>query len=68
MKCWEIILPHTLRHASLDLDLIGILEHYQSIYPGAMVSGCGSGYLVIVSEEPPPGTFKIKVRLPSKGA
>jgi hypothetical protein len=63
MKCWEVILPHTVRHPTLNLDLIAILEYYQEKYPGAMYSGCGGGYLYIISEDPPPGTFKIKIRL-----
>jgi hypothetical protein len=27
-----------------------------------MYSGCGGGYLYVVSEEPVPGGFKVKVR------
>jgi hypothetical protein len=63
MRCWEAILPHTVRHPTLTVDLCGILNHYQSHYPGAMYSGCGGGYLYVVSEEPVPGTFQVKVRI-----
>ncbi len=62
IRCWEIILPQTLRHPTLSVDLVNLLNHYQKRYPGAMYSGCGGGYLVVASEEPVPGAFKIRVR------
>lgn len=62
IRCWEIILPQTLRHPTLSVDLVNLLNHYQKRYPGAMYSGCGGGYLVVISEEPVPGAFKIRVR------
>ena len=64
MKCWETILPHTVRHHTVTVDLPGILKVYQKRYPGAMYSGCGGGYLFIISEDPVPGAFQIKIRLP----
>jgi hypothetical protein len=51
----------------LTVDLLGILGHYQSRYSGAMYSGCGGGYLFVVSEEPVPGAFHVEIRVP-KGA
>jgi hypothetical protein len=63
MTCWETILPGTVRHATLKVDLMELLKFYQRRYAGAMYSGCGGGYLYIVSEEPVPGTFKVKVRI-----
>ena len=45
MECWEAILPQTVRHPALTVDLKGILSYYQSRYCGAMYSGCGGGYL-----------------------
>jgi hypothetical protein len=63
MKCWAALLPHVLRHPTIEIDLPGLLEYYQSQYVGAMYSGCGGGYLYVVSEQPVPGAFKIKVRL-----
>ena len=66
MRCWEKILPHTVRHATLTVDLAALLRCYQARYPGAMYSGCGGGYLYVVSETPVPGAFKIKVRLAGK--
>lgn len=63
MRCWEAILPHTVRHSTLDIDLMGLLAHYQQHYAGAMYSGCGGGYLYVVSDTPVPGGFQVKVRL-----
>ena len=63
MECWEAILPHTVRHPTIKFDLVALLRHYQATYPGAMYSGCGGGYLFVVSETPVPGAFKIKVRV-----
>lgn len=63
MKWWEALLPHTVRHPAITVDLLGILDYYQSRYAGAMYSGCGGGYLYVVSEEPVPGSIRVKVRL-----
>jgi hypothetical protein len=63
MECWEAILPQTVRHTAVTADLKGILAYYQSRYCGAMYSGCGGGYLFVVSREPVPGAFRIRVRV-----
>jgi hypothetical protein len=63
MRCWEEILPYTVRHPLIKADLMGILEYYQARYDGAMYSGCGGGYLFVVSDEPVPGGIRIRVRL-----
>jgi len=62
MRCWEALLPGTVRHRTLTVDLKALLRAYQSEYPGAMYSGCGGGYLFVLSEKPVPGGFKITVR------
>jgi hypothetical protein len=62
MQCWQAILPCTVRHPAITVDLVGILECYQSQYAGAMYSGCGGGYLYVVSEEPVPGSIRVQVR------
>jgi hypothetical protein len=62
MTCWEKILPRTVKHPAITIDLIALLSHYQDRYSGAMYSGCGGGYLYVVSEELVPGAFKVKVR------
>ena len=63
MKCWEALLPHTVRHPAISVDLLGILGYYQARYAGAMYSGCGGGYLYVASENVVPGSFHIQVRL-----
>jgi hypothetical protein len=63
MRCWEAILPGTVRHRTIPIDLPGLLRYYQSRYPGAMYSGCGGGYLYVVSEESVPGAFQVKVKI-----
>jgi hypothetical protein len=63
MVCWEKILPCTVRHPAIKLDLKAILRAYQRCYPGAMYSGCGGGYLFVVSKEPVPGAFQVAIRV-----
>ena len=63
MRCWETILPRTVRHPAIAVDLMELLGFYQQHYAGAMYSGCGGGYLYVVSEEPVPGAFKARVRI-----
>jgi hypothetical protein len=62
MKCWGTILPNTVRHSTITIDLIGILTYFQQRYYGAMYSGCGGGYIYVVSDKPVPGGFQVKVR------
>ena len=66
MKCWETLLPHVVRHPLLRPDLMPLLKAYQKQYLGAMYSGCGGGYLIVVSNEPVPGAFKVNVRIAQK--
>ncbi len=66
MKCWERLLPHVVRHPSLRVDLVPLLRAYQTQYHGAMFSGCGGGYLLVVSDEPVPGSFRVSFRVSSK--
>lgn len=66
MKCWETLLPHVVRHPLVRVDLMGLLAAYQRQHPGAMYSGCGGGYLIVVSNEPVPGALKVKVRTAKK--
>jgi len=62
MELWEAILPGTVRHSSLTVDLKGILRYYQDRYDGAMYSGCGGGYLYVVCSGDIPGGLRVKVR------
>jgi hypothetical protein len=63
MLCWETILPATVRHPSIPVDLAGILAYYQGISSGAMYSGCGGGYLYVASRDPVAGGMRVKVRV-----
>ena len=65
MRCWETLLPDVVDHPALTVDLRQLLKVYQARYSGAMYSGCGGGYLYVVSEEPVPGGFQVQVRLTS---
>jgi len=62
MICWERILPYTVWHPTITLDLKALLGYYQFRYPGAMYSGSGGGYLMVVSQDPVPGAFQVRVR------
>ena len=62
MTCWDAILPHTLQHPTIQIDLKRILSYYQQRYAGAAYSGCGGGYVIVASEEPVPGALKVKVK------
>ncbi len=63
MQCWEAILPGTVRHHTLRTDLVGLLKFYQARHSGAMYSGCGGGYLLVVSDTAVPGAFHVQIRL-----
>jgi len=62
MECWEKMLPQTVSHPTIKMDLVALLHYYQSKYPGVMFSGCGGGYLLVASDEPVPGSFRVNVR------
>lgn len=68
MRCWAALLPHVVRHPTITVDLPALLAYYQARYAGAMYSGCGGGYLYIVSEEPVAGAFQVQVRVGATGA
>ncbi len=63
MRCWQAILPHTVRHPTIALNLVELMQSYQARYYGAMYSGCGGGYLYVVSDTPVPGAFKAAIRI-----
>jgi len=62
MLAWEALLPETLMHPLLSVDLIALLACYRDRYGGAMYSGCGGGYLFVATEQPVPGSFGFRVR------
>ena len=55
--------PFVYEHPVVKVDLAAILKCYQARYPGAMYSGCGGGYLYVVSEEAVPGSLHVKIRM-----
>lgn len=63
MRCWESLLPHVVRHPLIAADFMALVGAYQQRYPGAMLSGCGGGYLIVVSDDPIAGATKINVRV-----
>jgi hypothetical protein len=63
MRCWEIILPQTVAHPEVTVDLKSILTLHQARYAGAMYSGCGGGYLYVVSDQAVPGALKVTIRI-----
>jgi hypothetical protein len=67
MRCWETLLPHVVRPPTSSVDLMALLGYYQERSHGAMYSGCGGGYLYIVSEVPVPGSFAVQVRAAPNG-
>ncbi len=61
-RAWAAILPQVLEHPAISIDLHALLAGYADAYPGAMYSGCGGGYVIVASEEPPPGSTRVCVR------
>lgn len=66
MVCWAKILPQVVSHPLIKIDLQALLRVYQREYTGAMYSGCGGGYLFVVSDKPVPGAFQVNIRTASK--
>jgi len=62
MRCWEAVLPRVVRYPGCPVDLAAVLKHYQERSHGAMYSGCGGGYLYVVSDQVVPGSFTVQVR------
>lgn len=67
VRAWAALLPDTLEHPTIAIDLRGLLASYQASYAGAMPSGCGGGYLVVASEPDVPGSFHVTIRTDSTG-
>ncbi len=55
---WKKMLPLTVP----DDILKEVETKYFSNYPGAITSGCGGGYIIVVSEKEIEGALRIKVR------
>jgi hypothetical protein len=61
-RAWAAVLPQVYEHPAITADLHGLLSGYTAAYPGAMFSGCGGGYIIVASEDAPPGSSRISVR------
>jgi len=55
---WRKMLPNTVP----DPILKEVETRFLTKYPGAITSGAGGGYVIVVSEEPVEGAMKIRVR------
>jgi hypothetical protein len=62
IRCWAHILPHTVKNPRSTVDLLRLLRVYQEQYPGAMYSGCGGGYLLVVSATRVLGAHQVTIR------
>ena len=62
MLCWDKLMPDCFVHPTIQTHLRAILRAYQRNYPGAVYSGCGGGYLYVVSKDPVPGSFRAIIR------
>jgi hypothetical protein len=61
-RTWQAILPRIFEHPTIEIDLWGLLAAYAHDYPGAMLSGCGGGYVIVASVKAPPGSSRVTVR------
>jgi len=61
-RAWDAILPQVFVHPTISMDLRGLLAAHAADAAGAMMSGCGGGYVIVASETPPPGSFRVVVR------
>jgi hypothetical protein len=61
-RAWDAILPGVFEHPTLTIDLRALLAAYAADHAGAMLSGCGGGYVIVASETPPAGSSRIVVR------
>jgi hypothetical protein len=68
MAAWEALLPATIRHPLLTIDLAGLLARYRGEYGGAMFSGCGGGYLFVATEREVPGSRGFRARRSAGGS
>lgn len=61
-RAWNALLPQVYVHPTITIDLPGLVTAYAAEHAGAMLSGCGGGYVIVASEEPPAGSGRISVR------
>lgn len=56
LKCWQAMLPLTV-----PVEFQDVFRDYEK-YDGYGLSGCGGGYLIVISDQPVKNAFQIKVR------
>ena len=61
-RAWAAILPQVYEHPTITIDLHGLVAAYAAEHPGAMLSGCGGGYVIVASEKAPAGSSRISIR------
>ncbi|MCJ7712744.1 MAG: hypothetical protein MUQ32_18140 [Chloroflexi bacterium] len=61
-RAWDALLPQVYAHPTITIDLLGLVTAYAAGHAGAMLSGCGGGYVIVASEEPPAGSARVSVR------
>ena len=58
IRAWKKILPLTMPD-----DILKELEdRYFPFYPGAVTSGSGGGYVIVVSDKPVDKAIKVRIR------
>jgi hypothetical protein len=62
LECWDVLLPQSMRHPVMKVDIMALAAAYQAQYLGACYSGPGGGYLIVISEKPVPGSFSVTIR------
>jgi hypothetical protein len=61
-RAWDALLPQVYVHPTITIDLRGLVAAYATEHAGAMLSGCGGGYVVVASETAPAGSAGVRVR------
>jgi hypothetical protein len=61
-RAWDVLLPQVYAHPTITIDLLGLVGAYAAEHAGAMLSGCGGGYVIVASETAPAGSARVRVR------
>ncbi len=61
-RAWDALLPQVYVHPTITIDLMGLVAAYAAEHAGAMLSGCGGGYVIVASETAPAGSAGVRVR------
>jgi hypothetical protein len=61
-RAWDALLPQVYVHPTITIDLLALVAAYATEHAGAMLSGCGGGYVIVASETAPAGSAGVRVR------